>query len=249
RGFTADEERPGGPAVAMIGEGLWARRFGRDASLVGRHLTLNGEPVTIVGIAPASLRLLGGGDVYVPLTFDPAKENRLNHVIFVVARLKPGVTLAQAQSECDAIATRLGRVYPEVRDWGIHLLTFFDTFVSAQVKTGLIVLMCAVGAVLLIACANIANLLLARAAARHGEIAVRSATGATRRGVGRQVLVESVTLPGMGGVLGLAGAVWAVRVINAVLPPNLLPVPGVAVDAPVLAFALGLTVLTGLVFG
>src|SRR5205085_10141284 len=104
RGFGEDEEKPGAPAVAMIGEGLWARRFGRDPSVLGRTITLDGAPVTVVGVAPAALRLISGGDVYVPLTIDPAKEIRLNHVIFVAGRLRPGVTLAQAQAECDAVA-------------------------------------------------------------------------------------------------------------------------------------------------
>ena len=249
RGFTEDEERPGAPAVAMIGEGLWARRFGRDPSILGRTITLDSAPATVVGIAPAALRLISGGDVYVPLTIDPAREIRLNHVIFVAGRLRPGVTLAQAQAECDAVASGLGRVHPEMRDWGIHLLTFFDTFVSAQVKTGLLVLLCAVGAVLLIACANIANLLLARAAARQKEIAVRTAIGATRGRLLRQLLVESVTLSAFGGAVGVAGALWGVRAINASLPPNLLPVPEVHVDLTVMAFAVGLTVVTGLLFG
>src|SRR5262249_24827289 len=184
----------------------------------------------------------------VPPASDPAKEIRLNHVLFVLARLRPGVTIQQAQSECDAIAAGLGRTYPEMRDWGIHLVTMFDTFVSPQVETGLIVLLGAVVSVLLIACANIANLLLARASARQREIAVRTAIGATRQRLLRQLLVESVTLSSLGGIIGVAGALWLVQAINAALPPNLLPVPEVHVDLSVLAFAAALTVLTGLVF-
>jgi len=160
RGFSDAEEKPGA-AVAMIGERLWARRFGRDPSLVGRVITLNSTPVTVVGIAPAALNLFSAGDIYVPLTIDRAKEIRLNHVIFVAGRLKPGVTLQQAQAECDTIAAGMARTYPEMRDWGIHLLTFFETFVAPQLETALLVLLAAVGFVLLIACANIANLLLA----------------------------------------------------------------------------------------
>jgi len=248
RGFTDAEEKPGA-AVAMIGERLWARRFGRDPSLVGRVITLNSTPVTVVGIAPAALNLFSGGDIYVPLTIDPSKENRLNHVIFVAGRLKPGVTLQQAQAECDTIAAAVARTFPEMRDWGIHLLTFFETFVTPQLETALLVLLAAVGFVLLIACANIANLLLARATARQKEMAVRTALGASRIRLLRQLLVESVTLSVLGGAAGIIGAVWAVRAINASLPPNLLPIPEVHIDATVLAFAFGLTLATGLVFG
>ena len=249
RAFTDDEEKPGGAAVAMIGEGLWKRRFGGDPKLVGRTLTLDGAPMTIVGIAPASVKLISGGDIYLPLTIDTAKELRLNHVIIVFGRLKPGVTPQQAQAEMNTISARVGQQFPEVRYWGIHLLTLFDTFVSSDLKTGLIVLLVAVVFVLLIACANIANLLLARAATRQKEMAVRTALGATRGRLIRQLLVESVTLAVIGGGAGLLGAIGAVRVLTRSLPDGTLPIPDVGVDATVLWFAFGLTVATGLLFG
>jgi putative ABC transport system permease protein len=248
RDFTDDEEKPGA-TVAMIGEGLWKRRFGGDPGIAGRTVTLNGAPTVIVGVAPAAVNLLSGGDIYMPLTIDPSKEIRLNHVIFVTGRLKAGVSPRQAQAEMDAIATRVGQQYPEVRDWGIHIVTFFDTFVSPQLKTGLLVLLSAVAFVLLIACANIANLLLARAAARQREIAVRTAMGASRSRLLRQLLAEALALSFVGGGVGIVGAVWAVRAINVALPPNLLPVPDIHVDGTVLSFAIGLTALTGLLFG
>ena len=249
RAFTDDEEKPGAPPVAMIGEGLWKRRFGGDRALVGRTIILNDAPTTVVGIAPAALNLISGGDVYTPLTIDPAKEIRLNHQIFTFGRLKPGVSLAQAQAEMDAISTHLGQRYPEIRDWGIRLISLFDTFVSPQLKTGLLVLLWAVVFVLLIACANIANLLLARAAARQNEMAVRTAIGASRSRLLGQLLVESLLLSMTGGVGGFLAAAWAVRTINQVLPPATLPIPAVPMDATVLWFALGLTILTGLLFG
>ncbi len=249
RAFTDEEEKPGAAPVAMIGEGLWKRRFGGDQTLVGRTITLNDTPTTIVGIAPASLNLISGGDVYTPLTIDPAKEIRLNHVIFVAGRLKPGVSLPQAQAEMDAIAARVGEQYPEVRDWGIHLISFFDTFVSAQLQTALLMLLGAVACVLLIACANIANLLLARAISRQKEIAVRTAMGASRGRLVRQLLTESVALSTIGGSAGILAAFWALRAIAQLLPPNVLPVPDIGMNATVMLYAAALTIGTGILFG
>ena len=249
RAFSDDEEQPGAPAVAMIGEGLWKRRFGADPGLIGRSIILNDTPTTVVGIAPAALNLISGGEVYTPLTIDRAKEIRLNHVIFTVGRLKKGISIAQAQAEMDGISARMGQQYPQIRDWGIHLLSLFDTFVSPELKDALLMLLWAVVLVLLIACANIANLLLARAATRQNEMAVRTAIGASRSQLVRQLLVESVMLSLLGGVAGLGGAFWAVHAINRFLPPNTLPIPAVEMDARVLLFALGLTIVTGLTFG
>jgi putative ABC transport system permease protein len=249
RAFTDDEEQPNAAPVAMIGEGLWKRRFGAEQGLIGRIITLNGTPTTVVGIAPGALNLISGGDVYTPLTIDRAKEVRLNHVIFTVGRLKNGVSIEQAQAEMNGISARMGQQYPQIRDWGIHLVSMFDTFVSPDLKNGLLVLLWAVVFVLLIACANIANLLLARAATRQNEMAVRTAIGASRSRLVGQLLVESVVLSLVGGMAGLACAFWAVHTINRLLPPNTLPIPAVEMDATVFWFALGLTVVTGLLFG
>jgi putative ABC transport system permease protein len=249
RGFTNAEELPGAAAVAMIGERLWATRFGRDPSLVGRTLTLNGSAVTIVGIAPSSLSLFSGGEIYIPLAIDPGKENRLNHVILVVGRLTPGVSLQDAQAEYDTIAMRMQMTYPEMRDWGIHLVGFFDTFVSRQLENALYLLLASVALVLLIACANTANLFLARTMTREREIALRTALGASRSRLVRQLLVESLTLSVLGGTGGIIVAVWAVRAINLSLPPNLLPVSEVHVDSTVLLGGVALTIATGVLFG
>lgn len=249
RAFTDDEEKPAAAPVAMVGEGLWKRRFGGDRALIGRTIVLNDAPTTVVGIAPASLNLISGGDVYTPLTIDPAKEIRLNHQIFTLGRLKPGVSMGQAQAEMDAISAHLGQQYPEIRDWGIRLISLFDTFVSSQLKTGLLVLLWAVAFVLLIACANIANLMLARAAARQNEMAVRTSVGASWIQLLRQLLIESLMLSIAGGVAGLFVGMWAMRAINHTLPPNTLPIPAIEMDSAVLWFALALTLITGLLFG
>jgi putative ABC transport system permease protein len=249
RAFTDEEERPGSTPVAMISEGLWKRRFGAEPSLIGRTITFNGQATTIVGIAPAALTLISTGEVYTPLTIDPAKEIRLNHVLLVFGRLKDGVSQQQAQAEMDSIASHMEQTYPEMRDWGVHLFSMPETFVTPELKAGLLVLLVAVGFVLLIACANIANLLLSRAAAREQEIAVRIAAGASRARLMRQLLIESVALASLGGVLGFAGAFWAVRAMNRALPPNTLAVPEVHADATVLLFAVAATLVTGLLFG
>ena len=249
RGFADGEDKPGAAPVAMIGETLWRRRFGADPSIVGRTLTLNGTAYTVVGIAPRALNLLTGGDVAVPLVIDPPKEMRLNHVLFVVGRLKPGVSYQAAQVEMDTIAARVGQQYPEVKEWGINLITFSDTFVSSQLRTALLVLLGAVVFVLLIVSANVANLLLARALDRQKEMAVRAALGAGRARIVRQLLVESVVLSGLGGVLGLIGAAWGVNWLESTIPPNVLPVPDIGIDPLVVTFAIGVTFLTGTVFG
>src|SRR3954467_213528 len=249
RSFADSEDRPGSARVAMIGEGLWKRRFGGDPGIIGRHITLNGLDTTVIGIAPASLALLSNGDVWIPMTIDPGREIRMNHVILAVARLRPGVTLDQAQAEMTVVAGRVSEQYAEMKEWGIRLVDFYHFFVNPQLQTALVVLLCAVGCVLLIAAANVANLLLARAASRQREIAVRTAIGASRGRLLRQLLIESLVLSSIGGAAGLLAALWGVDAINAVMPANLLPVPDVRIDATVLLFALVLTIATGLLFG
>ncbi len=249
RAFREGEDKPGSPPVAMLSESLWKSRFAADRGVVGSQVNLNGIAYTVVGIAPPALAVFTTGDVWIPYTLDLKNEARLNHVVNAVGLLRSGVTLQQAQSEMDVVARRVGTQFPEVKDWGIQLRTFYHWFVPDQLRTALLVLLAAVAFVLLIACANVANLLLSRAAARQKEIAVRVAMGATRGRLLRQLLTESLMLSLLGGVTGIVAAAWAVHAMSASLPPNLLPVKDLNVDATVLAFALGATLVTGFLFG
>ncbi len=233
----------------MISESLWRRRFGADPSLVGRTIGLNGSERTVVGVLPPSIAVLSPGDVWVPLPNNPGRENRLNHVVLAIGRLKGGLSIDQAQTDMDAVARAVGEQYPEVKDWGIRLVTFQQLIVGTALQTSLLVLLGGVASVLLIACVNVANLLLGRAISREKEMALRTALGASRPRLLRQLLVESLVLSGAGGALGLMAAFWAVHLIDVALPPNVLPFSTVQVDGTVLAFALGVTIATGLLFG
>ena len=250
RSFVEGDDRPGAPPVVMISDTLWRNRYNADPAVIGSRLTVNGVDSTVVGIAPSSaLTLLSGGDIWRPLTINPAREMRLNHVIFAVGRLRPGITLDQAQREMDAVAGVVSQQYPEMKDWGIRLVTFYDWIVNAPLRTTLLVLMAAVGCVLLIASANVANLLVARASVRRRELAVRTALGATGGRVLAQLLTESLALALLGGATGVAAAIWFVRGIDVMLPANVLPPGSAVIDVHVLAFAAALTTITGVLFG
>jgi putative ABC transport system permease protein len=249
RAFSAREDRPGGEAVAMITEALWQRDFGGDTAVTARRIVLNGVSTQVVGVLPDAIGRLIGAEVFVPIAIDPAQERRLNHVMTVVGRLRAGVTLDQAQAEMDAVARRDGEMYPEIKDWGIRLVTFEHWIVGDQLRTSLVVLFGAVASLLLIACANVANLLLGGAATREQEMAVRAAIGASQGRLFRQVLIESLTLSIVGGLLGVALALASVRLANAELPQGLLPVPSIEINGLALVFACGVTLIAGLLFG
>ena len=249
RAFTQEEDRFGGPRVAILAESLWRSRFGGSPDTLGRPILLDGVPHNVVGIVRDRDFLLPV-QILTPLAANLAQENRSNHMITVIGRLRGGVTLEQAQKEMDAIALQLGHEYPrDDADWGVTMATVYDWIVPETTRTGLYVLLASVALVLLIACTNIANLALARGALRRREQAVRLALGASRGRVVREVLTESVLLSFAGGAIGLALAYWAVPVFRSQLASVLPRTDAIQLNTAVLLFALGVTVVTGLTFG
>ena len=252
RDFDPQADRLGASPVVLIGGGLWSRRFGSNPAVLGNQLVLNGRSYTIAGVVPAGFQLEGTADVYTLLEqWDDvlARSREMHPGMYVVGRLKPGVTQAQAQSEMTAIAARLAAAYPKSNTkHGVHLTPLAGVIVG-NVRPTLLVLLGAVGFVLLIACANVANLILARSAGRQKEIAVRAAIGAGRGRVVRQLLTESVVLALAGGIAGLAIAHWGTQAVVAAVPGGLPRMENIGVDGWVLAFTLGVSLLTGVVFG
>ena len=252
RAFTEEENVPGRGRVAVISHGLWQRRFGGDPRILGRALTLNGEPHTVVGVMPPNFIFGRPTDVFVPIgsLVDRMMMMRGNHPgIYVLARMKPGVTAEGALREMKAIAARLAAQYPDSNTGNSVALQPLGEFFVSDVRPSLLILLGAVGLVLLIACANIANLLLARAASRGREIAIRTALGASRWRVVRQLLTESVLLSLVGGGVGLLLALWSVDVLRGMAAGNLPPTADISLDASVLLFTLAVSLVTGLVFG
>jgi putative ABC transport system permease protein len=239
----------GNDDVVVIGYGLWQRRFGADRNIVGRQVTMGGRSTTIVGVMPQGFDYPSPSEAWRPFEPDLAKESRDNRYFNVIGRLKPGVSLPQAQAQMDTINQRLAQSYSATNvGWGVSLTTLQDGVVG-QVRLSLLVLLGAVAFVLLIACANIANLMLARATSRQKEIAVRSALGASRLRLVRQLLTESLILSIAGGLTGFLLSIWLTRLLIAISPANSPRFDEIRPDSRVLIFTVGLTLLTALIFG
>jgi len=253
RTFTAEEDLPRGGNRVVLSHGLWQRRYGSDPAILGKTLALGGESYTVIGVVSRSFDFDPPADVYLPFQADPDSTNQ-GHYFRVAARLKPGISLGAAQAAMNLAAGQFRRAFPEAMGprSGFTVEPMQQLMVRG-VRTDLFILLGAVACVLLIACANVANLLLARATARSREIAIRSAIGAGRGRIVRQLLTESVLLSAMGGAAGLAIGVLGVRALLAVNPGN-IPRIGedgsrVALDWTVLGFTILLTLLTGVLFG
>ncbi len=255
RTFLREEDQPGGPNVAVLSDKIWRRRFNADAGIIGKSIQLGNSPYTVVGVMPPNFRYPDKVEIWTPLALPAsAASNWKDRYLRVLARLKPGVTIEQAQAQMSALAERLAREHPDTNTGEGVILRPIRRQIAGDIRTPLLVLLGAVGFVLLIACVNVANLLLARAAAREREIAIRTALGAGRLRLMRQMLTESALISLAGGAAGLLLAYWSNRFLLDLFPNDIsnLSIPtveAIPVDVRVLAFTIGATFLTGVVFG
>ena len=251
RWFTPAEDTPGNDRVVLISEGLWRSRYGADPNILSRRIRVNNQDMAIVGVMPAGFRFpQTKADLWQPLAIDPARISR-GRSLSTVARLRDGATLASAQADMDVIASQLQKERPDFDSkWGIGVIGLREQAIG-DVRTPLLVLLGAVGLVLLIACANVANLMLIRASGRSREIAIRAAVGASGSRIARQLLVESVMLAAFGGALGLLVGMQMMQLLVVALPDtiNYANVKDVHLDAAVFLFAAAISLLTGILFG
>jgi putative ABC transport system permease protein len=258
RTLRPEDEQRASPRVVVLGESLWRRRYGEDRQIVGRSITLDGERYQVVGVMPRAFREVGRAQVgatadaqiFVPLMIDRARENRANHTLRVVGRLRHAASLDEARDEMRAVAAAMEREFPATNtNWGVRIDALSDTMLDPQVRPSLLLMLGAVTLVFLIACANVANLLLARGTRRHAELALRTALGAGRSRLIRQLLTESGCLAAISGAAGVLAAAITHPLVRGVLPPTLPRLDELRVDVNVLAFGLLISIVSGLVFG
>ncbi|HEX8651884.1 MAG TPA: ABC transporter permease [Pyrinomonadaceae bacterium] len=249
RTFLAEEDRPDYDTVAILSYGLWQRRFGGNPKIIGQTINLNNRQRTVVGVMPQGFRFPEVSELWVPLALNSQLWTRTDHGLSTVARLKPGVTLSEAQAEMNTIALNIEKQNPVTNEGlGVALHSLREGLVGDYQKA-LLILLGVVGFVLLIACANVANLLLARASTRQKEIAIRAALGASQSRIFRQLLTESLLLGVLGGALGLVLALWGLDLLLAAIPVEIPFWMKFSMDGRVLLFTIGVSLLTGLIFG
>jgi putative ABC transport system permease protein len=249
RTFTADEDRPDQDAVVILGHDLWQKNFGGDPNIIGQKIVLSNRPRTVVGVMPRGFRFPEVSELWVPLALTPQMFTRTDHGLNGIARLKDGVTFAAAQAEMDNVAARIEQQNPVTNEGlGVSVTSLHENL-AGDYREGLLILLGVVGCVLLVACVNVANLMLARATARQKEFALRAALGASRWRIIRQLLIESLLLAVVGGALGFALSLWALHLLLKAIPGQLPFWMNFGIDLRVLAFTLGITLLTGLIFG